>query len=189
MTSSTEEKRKEEEARKNIIRYILIGVTLTLLIFTVGTYILPPGRESEFPSYLEKFVYTLQWQAFSVLTLLFGVHKVGTMRWSTGKAMDPVHGKGEHLLAFEQKYLQNTLEELVLSVSGQLILSTYLTAPYLTRVIPVLVSLFVVGRVLFYIGYKIDPLKRAVGFSMAYFPNVLMLLYCSVCFFFYKRHV
>ena len=174
------------EQKQNFVRAsIAIGVTIGVSIFTAGIYMLPPGKETDFPSDLEKLVYTLKWQSLSVMMLLFGIERVGNVRFST-TAIDPMRGNSENLLFVEARYLQNTLEQLVVSLTGQLILSLYVSAAFLPRVIPTLVVLFVTGRILFYVGYKMDPMKRGVGFSMTVIPSVIVHVYCLFCFFWYK---
>lgn len=174
-----------QENRAHVKRSLITSAAIFCTIFLVGVYLLPAGKYQEFPSQLEHIVYTLRWQSIPVLTLLFGINRVGNKRFST-IAIDPVSGGGEHLLAIEARYLQNTLEQLIVSVSGQVILSTYLSASTITRVIPMLVVLFVTGRVLFYIGYKMHPLKRAIGFSMTFLPSVAVHTYCVFCFLYYR---
>ena len=174
-----------EENRARVRFSIGVGLTLMALILTCGMYLFPAGDETEFPTNLEKLVFTLKWQSLSVMMLLFGIGAVGRVRASTS-AIDPVYGKGEQLLYVEARYLQNTVEQLILSTTGQLILSVYVSAAVLTRIIPVLVILFVVGRFLFFFGYKMDPLKRGYGFSMTFIPSVLVHIYCLFCFFWYK---
>ena len=137
-----------EESRARVILSSRGGLTLSFQILTCGMYLFPAGKETEFPTNLEKLVFTLKWQSLSVMMLLFGIGAVGRVR-ATTTAIDPVYGKGEQLLV-EARYLQNTLEQLVLSSTGQLILSVYVSAAVLTRIIPVLVILFVVGRFLLY---------------------------------------
>ena len=173
-----------EENRARVRFSIRGGLTLTVQILTCGMYLFPAGNETAFPTNLEKLVYTLKWQPLSVMMLLFGIGAVGRVR-ATTTAIDPVYGNGEHLLFVEARYLQNTLEQLILSTTGQLILSVYVSAAVLTRIIPILVILFVVGRFLFFFGYKMDPLKRGYGFSMTFLPSVLVHTYCLFCFFWY----
>ena len=173
-----------EESRAHIRFSFGVGITLMSIILTCGMYLFPAGNETAFPTNLEKLVFTLKWQSFSVMMLFFGIAVVGRVR-ATTTAVDPVYGKGEHLLYVEARYLQNTMEQLILSTTGQLILSVYVSAAVLTRIIPVLVIMFVVGRFLFYFGYKMDPLKRAYGFSMTFIPSVLVHTYCLFCFFWY----
>ena len=174
-----------QESRTLVRLNIIVGVILTLLIFAMGMYLFPAGKETDFPSYLEKLVYTIKWQSLSVMMLLFGIERVGNIRFAT-TAIDPVHGNGETLLYVEARYLQNTMEQFILSFTGHLLLSVYVSAAVLTRIIPTLVMLFVTGRVLFFVGYKMDPMKRGVGFSMTFVPSVIVHLYCLFYFFWYK---
>ena len=172
------------EQRAAVVPIIASGVLTTVLIAFLSLYVLSPGTEQQFPSSQEKLVYTIRWQSVSIFTLLFGILKVGSGRYST-TAFDPISGKGEHFIAVDVRYLQNTMEQFILNVLGQLILSTYLSASALPRVIPLLVTLFVLARIVFYIGYRKDPIYRGAGFAMTLFPNVLMHLYCLFCFMFY----
>ena len=117
------------------------------------------------------------------MTLLFSFKQVADSRFSS-KAINPLQGSGEHLLILESKILQNTLEQVVLNVPGQWILTTYLSASAIPRVIPSLVTIFVLGRVLFYIGYHRDPMQRSYGMSMTGGPTTATYIYCLFCFVF-----
>ena len=185
MNNSDKMARSLQENRRFVNVGLITGIILMFLTFAMGMYVLPAGKASNFPSELEKLVYTIKWQSLSVLMLLFGIQRVAEKRRST-TAIDPVHGKSEDLLFVETRYVQNTVEQLILSLTGQVVLSLYVSAAVLTRSIPTLVALFVTGRVLFYIGYKLDPLKRALGFAMTFIPSVLVHMYCLFCFFWYK---
>ena len=52
-----------------------------------------------------------------------------------------------------------------------------MTAPL--RLLPVLVGLFVVGRVAFWIGYHQSPLSRAFGFATTFYPTVVVLVWVA----------
>ena len=69
---------------------------------------------------------------------------------------------------------QNTLEQLVLSVCTQLVLVTYLEPRQIITVIPVMNIMFIVGRVLFFLGY---PNYRGPGFQMTSFPTIAAIGY------------
>ena len=174
-----------QKNRRRVILNIVAGCTLGIIIFSSGMYLFPAGDEREFPSKLENIVFTIKWQSLSVIMLLFGIERVGNVRFATN-AIDPVYGKGEQLLYVEARYLQNTVEQLILSSTGQLILSVYVSAAVLTRIIPSLVVMFVIARILFFIGYKMDPMKRGLGFAMTFIPSVIVHMYCLFCFFWYK---
>ena len=174
MTSSS------PEDRVAVARGMLTGALLSIVIFLAGMFILPFGKHQDVSSVLDHVIFTIRCQSFSAMTFLFGIARIASMRFVT-IAMDPVSGKGDQLISIDARYLQNTLEQLVLSVLGQLILSTYLTTGVLTRVIPSLVALFVIGRVLFYVGYTESPVKRAAGFGMTIYPSIVVHVYCLLC--------
>ena len=165
------------EERLGVARGMLTGAVLSVVIFLAGIYVFPIGRHQELSSVTDHVIFTIRCQSFSAMTFLFGIARIASMRFFT-TAIDPISGKGEQLIAVDSRYLQNTLEQLVLSVLGQIILSTYLTAGVVTRVIPSLVTLFVIGRVLFYVGYSASPVKRAAGFGMTFYPSIVVHVYC-----------
>ena len=183
-SSQSVETRSSQGNRSAVLRQGATGVSLSITIFTVGWFLLPAGTETDFPSHTEKLVYTLRWQLFSLMTLLYSVKQVADSRFSS-KAIDPVHGSSEHLLIVDTKILQNTLEQVVLNVPVQWILTTYLSASAMPRVIPSLVTIFVLGRILFYIGYHKHPMKRSYGMAMTGVPTVATYFYCLFCFVFY----
>lgn len=78
-----------------------------------------------------------------------------------GYAKDPLKGQ-EALVQKDKNFLQNTLEQLVVFVLITLALMSYLEGDEM-RLIPLYSFIFVVGRVLFRIGY---PSHRTFGFTM-----------------------
>ena len=59
---------------------------------------------------------------------------------------------------------------------GSLILSTFLDT-YSIKLIPILATLFVFGRIAFWIGYLKDPLDRAFGRGVTVYPTIAVLIY------------
>jgi hypothetical protein len=64
----------------------------------------------------------------------------------------------------------------VLLFVGSLILYTFLDA-YSIKLIPILATLFVFGRIAFWIGYLKDPLDRAFGRGVTLYPTIAVLIY------------
>ena len=74
--------------------------------------------------------------------------------------------------------MSNTCEQLLLHGSCQLLLSTLLSEREM-KMIPLLSSLFLVGRVLFYVGYTPRaPTNRGLGFSIGFMPILGALAVC-----------
>ena len=165
--------------RATVIKGIIQSAILSVALFTSGYYFIPDNPKGlETP--MQRLVFTLRWQSVSILTFLFGIVKVANKRFYT-KAIDPISGKGEQLLAVDSRYLQNTFEQFVLNAFGQLVLSTYLNPGTASRVIPTLVLMFTLARILFWVGYQIAPLYRALGFSIG-FQSTVAVTFCNLCF-------
>jgi hypothetical protein len=64
----------------------------------------------------------------------------------------------------------------VLFIVGSLILSTFLDT-YSIKLIPILATLFVFGRIAFVIGYLKDPVDRAFSQGVTLYPTIAILIY------------
>lgn len=119
-----------------------------------------------------------------VLVQFFFIARVGNIRFVT-KASNPLSGN-EHLVQLQKNISNNTLEQLVMFAIGILSLSTLLATQQELRFIPILCSLFVVARVLFAIGYSIQPRYRSIGMSMN-FQLLVFIIAAHAKFLYYER--
>ncbi|OWF44146.1 Transmembrane protein 79 [Mizuhopecten yessoensis] len=156
-----------------------VTVAAIAIYFLVGYNFFP----FQFPvmnSITERVVFTLRWQLLGGLTLLMGMMGVMAVRGQSDAAADPVKGNAEHLTQLPQNILQNTLEQFIFHFVGQIVLCTYLSSESM-KAIPLLVVLFVVGRILYKIGYQIEPMKRTFGFASTFLPTLATYGYCLYC--------
>lgn len=165
--------------RQFVVRAGFAGVFSTVLLGCLG-YLVCPFSIPLSDSILTRLVYTLRWQLFPAITLISGVLCVMYMRFQSS-AINPVLGRGEHIIETHQRYLRNTTEQFVLHMIGQLMLCTYLTSQSLA-VIPLCSILFVIGRVAFWVGYIKEPLRRMFGFMITFSITLGSLSYCLFCF-------
>lgn len=126
----------------------------------------------------DKLIYTLQLQAFTIVPLFLAFNNVIVHRIMYGIA-NPLSGS-EALIEKPVRILTNTVEQTILTVISQLVLSTYIRTEYMYWM-PFLVFLFVLGRILFMVGYMIHPKFRGVGFVIATFASSSTLLFNLVC--------
>lgn len=112
--------------------------------------------------------YVFRCEVFAALCLLAGVGRIGNRRFFTP---DAIGGGESPSIEIDRRYLQNTLEQLVLAVVAHLALVT-IVAPESIRVVAVLVMLFVIGRATFWIGYHRSGPARAFGFATTFYPTV-----------------
>lgn len=74
-------------------------------------------------------------------------------------------------LDINNRFILNTVEQFILFVVG--LSGIALFAPYhQAHSIPVLTSLFLLGRALFWYGYHKNPYLRAFGFGITFYPTI-----------------
>ncbi|WP_242482515.1 MAPEG family protein [Thiocystis violacea] len=76
---------------------------------------------------------------------------------------------------FLQTLLQNTLEQFSIALIAYLSWAVAMPAAWMS-VIPLAAMTFAIGRILFFAGYKKGAPSRALGFTLTFYPSVLMLL-------------
>ncbi len=74
-------------------------------------------------------------------------------------------------LDINTRVILNTVEQFLLFLVGIAGVALYLPATE-ARSIPLLTSLFLMGRILFWIGYHKNPHLRAFGFGITFYPIV-----------------
>ena len=94
-----------------------------------------------------------------------------------------LHSRGDRgapapSIEIDQRYLQNTMEQLVLALVAHLALVT-IVAPESIRAVAVLVMLFVIGRITFWFGYHRSGPARAFGFGTPSIPPSRYTRSCS----------
>ena len=118
-----------------------------------------------------KLAYTLQCCGLpAVITLIMAVLMVECKR-AFSAAINPLAGK-EEMVQPDKNFLTNTVEQLLIFLFTSLVLSVYLQ-PMEMRIIPLYAVVFVVGRVIFRIGYGISPYYRLVGVEMNLCSNYI----------------
>ena len=167
-------KKKRNQVLPLLITQTLAALALLVIIYYGGYYycdFIPLPQSDDFSSKLQ---FTLQWSAFPFAVILFyTILQVGNKRGST-PASNPLSGN-EHYLQKEKNILANTLEQSTLAFFLLLALTVYLEQAEM-KLVPLFVLSFVVGRILFIVGYKIHPLKfRACGISMNFGSTFLTL--------------
>ena len=75
---------------------------------------------------------------------------------------------------FERRFRihQNTAEQLVIMIPSMLLFGTYISTTWAAG----LGAAFVVGRVLYMMGYLAEPKQRVYGFGLSFLANGVLLL-------------
>ena len=120
--------------------------------------------------------YALKCEVFAALCLLAGVAKIANRRFFIP---DAIEGGDSPSIEIDRRYVQNTLEQLVLAIVAHLAL-VVIVAPESIRAVAVLVMLFVIGRVTFWFGYHRSGAARAFGFGTTFYPTVAVYAFLLV---------
>lgn len=118
--------------------------------------------------------YALRWTAFAALPLFFMLAAVGNARFKS-EAIDPTRGAEDRKTIVDGRVADNTTQQYVLFLAGSLGLAAGLPPERMTA-IGAAAIVFVVARICFWIGYRIDPLYRAFGFSSTAYLNLGLLV-------------
>ena len=172
-----EDNRPKNPQQGKIATLAGLGVAVQISAIYLG-YNNVPFKSYKFDGIGEKLAFTLQWQTLTMGTLLAGVMAVANGRFNS-RAYSPLSGEDQDKIAVHLRYLSNTLEQFIIFIIGQLILTTYLSDNQM-KLVPILAVLFVIGRITFWIGYM-DPSEgntnRAFGFALNFTINVWTWFY------------
>jgi len=122
----------------------------------------------------DRLAYAIRWSVVAVLPLFFMLVAVGNERFLS-EAIDPTLGKESHKMIVDGRVADNTLQQLVLFLVGMLSLSVTLPLQRLDIVAAVSIT-FVIVRIAFWVGYRIQPVYRAFGFASTAYMNLIMLV-------------
>lgn len=164
--NAAEEKRKREKERKAFLPVFLAQFVLSLAVSTgvlYGGYYncdsIPFPKSGEFG---DKMTYYARCCVFPcAVTLFFAIIGVINKRVKTRGAENPLGGM-EHKITTEKNVLANTVEQTLLFLMTSFVLTTYLEASEM-RILPVYSILWLIGRILFSIGYGVHPKYRTFG--------------------------
>lgn len=173
-----EMKAKEKEELNKAIKWVYkefaAGVAvLAVLYYTVRN--IPLDTET-LKTPQDRIVFTFRWMLISILPLISAIFDVLNVRGTTN-AINPIAGNSEHLVEVPNRILRNGMEQFLLHAIGLLALTTYLDETCMSA-IPVLVSMFFVGRVFYSLGFKSSERNRGFGFFITFLPTLITYGYC-----------
>ena len=152
---------------------VLLAVSTVAVTFYIGYYhcqCIPVPQSTEFTT---KVTYTFRCMIPALIVLLLSVVGVMHARVTTA-VVNPLAGC-EHIVQLSKNNLSNTVEQFSILFLSSIILITFLESPEEMRLIPLYSLLFVISRILFRIGYAINPGFRAWGFHANMYANFFIV--------------
>ena len=151
-----------------MIIFPMVALTTVVTIFYGGYYCpsLPVPASMDF---ISKLIYTVRCIFPPLMVLQIAIMLVGSGR-RTSKAVNPLAGQ-DHLIQLQKNFLSNTLEQFLVFMVCTLVLITFLNTPEEMRLVPLYTTTFIVGRILFRIGYGISWKYRGCGMAINFFST------------------
>ena len=164
--------------QRGVLHGMLTGAAISIGLIIFGILLNPFNFQSNL-TLLEKSSVLFKSLILLALCLAFSIGRLAKHRFFNP---DEIDGRGlrtdSDRAIFLQSLLQNTLEQSVLAAFVYGTWTFVMPSAWLS-VVPLAALSFALGRVLFFAGYRRGAVGRAVGFTMAFYPSVLMLI-CTV---------
>jgi MAPEG family len=134
---------------------------------------LPDGDDTA-----SRLAFVGRWLLLPGLSLLFGIGLVANQRFFVADAIDG--GPSEStLIRIALRYNTNTVEQTILAAIAWTGLALALPHEQL-KLIPAMAISFLVGRALFFVGYMIAPVGRALGLGLTAYPSFAALVWLAL---------
>ena len=164
--------------RRKLLGGAAIALPLAVAAWLALFWLTPPVTAAE-P--LGRLVYAFNWIGVAVLlTFLTAIEAVSHERLFT-PAIDPLAGRESRRMRINLRYLQHTLEQLLVFIPGLLLLAWYSSNGAELRAVTATAMVWIALRLVFWVGYHISPSLRTpglVGTAM----SMVVLLYCVARF-------
>jgi uncharacterized MAPEG superfamily protein len=153
-------------------------VTMVLSVWGLTTVLPTPGITDAFG---DRLAYALPANIFAIVPFFVMLITIGNSRFLSD-AIDPTRRAESASMDIDGRVADNTLQQNFVFAVASLALSTIVSLNHL-QVVWACAIVFVVARVVFWIGYRINPLYRAPGMSGTAYLNLGMILYILFCTF------
>lgn len=158
-----------------VIVSAVIGLSISFAMLYIGTHI--TSGQATAPWLLHRRLNILA-QALMVpsVFLLISIARLANHRFFTPADIDgdPSHPDTPQAIEL-QRILQNTLEQSALATTAYIVWA--LIAPdHWLPTLSLAAILFAVGRTLFFIGHSKGAAGRALGFTLTFYPSVVLLI-------------
>ena len=166
-------------ARANLFAEIAVAFVAAAGLWLATYYLLPPldGMTGA----LARLVLALKCGCVALLfCLVLGIEAIAHERLRS-PAIDSLAGYETRRMTINLRYLQNTLEQLLLFLPGLLGLAYYCNSDAAMRAVVATTVVWILGRFAFWIGYHQGALHRAAG-APSMMIGMVMLLYVGTRF-------
>jgi hypothetical protein len=167
------------KARSLLIKSLIFASLITILCWLLLYSFLSPVPNMTEP--LARLIFAFKcWGMAALFCVVLGIKAVAYER--LGNSVITALGDGESLrLKINQRYLQQTIEQMLTFTPGLLILAIYCDSSEAMRLVEVATFVWIGTRFVFWLNYHQDIQSKVPG-MMGMLQNSLVLLYGSARF-------
>ena len=163
--------------RSIVMKWVLFAAPVTVALWLGVYHLLPPLAGMDDP--LARLCLAINCCCVAILLcFVTGIEAVAHERLQS-PAIDPLAGHETLRLKINLRYLQHTLEQLMVFVPGLLGLAFYSSNGTTMRAVVATTVTWIVGRAGFWIGYHYGALYRAIGAPGMAQSMIVLLYVCS----------
>lgn len=152
-----------------IHKHIAAALCILAVLYAAAYCLLDPIRAID-P--FTRVLLAAQLLGFVALPLFVGIAFTVHARYSDSSLIQGYKSSPTERLAFLQAYNTNTLEQLALQALSLVAFCAVAPEPFLIFAYAQ-VAAFLLGRLMFFVGYQHAPMHRLVGFAVGYYPSVI----------------
>ena len=147
--------------RSTVLGWILVSFPVTAGLWLGVYHWTPPLSGMDDP--VARLFFAVNCCCVAILfCFMTGIEAVSHERLQS-PGIDPLSGYATRRLTINLRYLQHTLEQLMLFVPGLFALAFYCSSGSAMRAVVATTAVWILARAGFWIGYHYGPLYRAVG--------------------------
>jgi hypothetical protein len=158
--------------KRHTTRNGIVGGALSCVaLYAVGYFVVPPlATAVGFEQRLRLALWLCGGPALFVYAVFFSCLRYR----DTPEAVNPLLGNESLRWKINQRVLTNTVEQVAIFVPLLLALAARIDDAHV-KLLPLHVALWLLARVVFWVGYRIDPALRAPGFSATHVTTILTI--------------
>ncbi len=166
------------EKQNGVLKGMIFGAITAVVIVIVGVWFNPFSISNNMNGF-ERLGIAIKSALLPSLFLAVSVGRLAKHRFFTPEDIDGgglSNGTDEAKLL--QSLLQNTLEQFALALVVYLAWAVTMPTTWMS-VVPLAAIAFAIGRIMFFAGYKNGAPSRSVGFTLTFYPSLVMLA-CTI---------
>jgi hypothetical protein len=158
-------------------KIVAVGAASGVIAMAVGVWVLTAALPTPaiVDSLAARLAYALRANVVALVPFFVMLIAVGNARFLSD-AIDPTRRAESRSMEIDGRVADNTLQQTFVFAVASLALSTIVALQYL-QVVWACAIVFVLARVVFWVGYRLNPLYRAPGMAATSYMNLGMILY------------